>query len=194
MANSGSDAHSALLSRRVAIGGGLLLSVLGAGAVGFAAQTGRLPILTPELPENVSLPAVDGVLFEGKPVRGIHSHLFEKSVIVFNVWASWCPNCRAEHAQLLSLAQEPGLCIFGVAIDDTEANVRAYLNEAGNPYSHLSVDKGRVFQRAFKQRGIPTSTVFRQDKTFAHRIIGEVTQAKLRDELKPAVDRARLRA
>lgn len=182
------------VSRRTLLGGGLVLGLGGVGAVGFAAQSGRLPILTPELPEPMTLPPIEGVMFGGKPVRGVYSANFEKNVIAMNIWASWCPNCRAEHAQLMKLAEEPGLCIFGVVIDDTEDNVRAYLAKAGNPYSHLSLDRDRVFQRAFKQRGIPATVVFKQNREFAHRILGEITPERLRNDLLPAIERARLRA
>jgi cytochrome c biogenesis protein CcmG/thiol:disulfide interchange protein DsbE len=194
MTTTAAPDRALLASRRAFLGGGLVLGIGGVGGLGFAAQTGRLPILTPELPDDVSLPPIDGVMFEGKPVRGVYSRNFEKNVIAMNVWASWCPNCRAEHAQLMRLSEEPGFCLFGIVADDTADNVRAYLKEAGNPYSHLSLDQNRVFQRAFKQRGIPATVVFRQDRTYAHRILGEITPGVLRDDLLPAINRARLRA
>jgi cytochrome c biogenesis protein CcmG, thiol:disulfide interchange protein DsbE len=186
--------NNSVFSRRTLLGGGLVLGFGGIGAVAFAAQTGRLPILTPELPNDITLPPIEGVSFQGKPVRGVYSTRFEKSVIAINVWASWCPNCRAEHKQLMQLSEEPGVCIFGIVADDTEANVRAYLAEAGNPYSHLSLDKDRVFQRAFKQRGVPATLLFRQNREFAYRFLGEITPEKLKAEVLPAVERARLRA
>jgi cytochrome c biogenesis protein CcmG/thiol:disulfide interchange protein DsbE len=187
--STGNPAH--LVSRRTLIGGGLVASVAGVGVLGFAAETGRLPVLTPALPEKADLPPITGVTFQGRPVEGVVPASAGADIIAMNMWASWCPNCRAEHEQLMQLSTVPGLALFGLVSDDTAENVRAYLASAGNPYRYLSLDQNRVYQRAFRQRGVPATLIFRPDRSFVQRFMGEITPARLAGEVLPTIARAR---
>lgn len=185
-----------LMSRRTLVGGGLVACVGGGsiGVLGFAAETGRLPVLTPVLPEKTDLPPIEGVSFQGRPVEGVSLRRTDANLIAMNMWASWCPNCRAEHEQLMQLSTVPGVTLFGLVSDDTAENVRAYLASAGNPYPYLSLDQNRVYQRAFRQRGVPATLLFRPDRTFVQRFMGEITPARLAAEVLPAIARARQNA
>ncbi len=60
--------------------------------------------------------------------------------MLVNVWATWCPTCRAEHAELLRIHQETGLPIIGVNYKDNPAQARAWLAQLGNPYEFNIVD------------------------------------------------------
>lgn len=59
---------------------------------------------------------------------------------LLNVWATWCPTCRAEHQFLNGLAAR-GVRIAGVNYKDSRAKAMAWLNTLGNPYA-LSVFDG----------------------------------------------------
>jgi cytochrome c biogenesis protein CcmG/thiol:disulfide interchange protein DsbE len=176
-------------NRRMMLGATLFGLPL-AGGFMFAAETGRIDVLTPRLPDEGDLPPVPGVVWQGKPVEGIRRAAFFEGVSLVNVWASWCPNCRAEHSELMHLAARPGIRLFGLVADDTEANAAHYLKEAGNPYSRLSVDAGRVWQRALKHRGVPQTYIFRADGVFVDKITGELTPEIVAARLDPALQRA----
>ena len=178
-----------MLNRRM-MTGLIALGVPALGAFAYAAQTGRIDLLTPVLPEDGTLPAIPGVNLDGKPVAGLDRAAFGGGVTLLNIWASWCPSCRLEHPELMSLAKKPGIRLFGLAADDTEANASAYLREHGNPYQRLSLDTGRIYQRALKHRGIPQTYVFRADGTYADRITGELTAANMASHLLPAIEKA----
>ncbi|HUN13220.1 MAG TPA: hypothetical protein PLE50_13250, partial [Rhabdaerophilum sp.] len=60
--------------------GSLLLGVPALGAFGYAAQTGRIDVLTPLLPENGDLPGIPGVLHEGQQVEGLQAVLLRPGV------------------------------------------------------------------------------------------------------------------
>jgi len=51
-----------------------------------------------------------------------------------NVWATWCPTCRAEHEFLLSIAAQENVRIFGVNYHDQRAAAQQWLIDLGNPY------------------------------------------------------------
>ena len=64
--------------------------------------------------------------------------------MLVNVWATWCPTCKAEHQFLNTLAAQ-GIRIIGINYkdDDDEANV--WLRDYGNPYEfNISDPKGKL--------------------------------------------------
>lgn len=178
-----------MLDRRIFLGlAGLGIPAL--GAFGYAGHTGRLDLFTPALPEEADVSPLPGVSFDGHPVKGLTRSAFFNGVSLLNVWASWCPNCRSEHAMLMTLSRRPGIRLYGLAADDTEANAAAYLKEAGNPYSRVGVEKNRIYQRALRHRGIPQTYVFNGRGEYVDRITGEMTAATIAARLEPAMKRA----
>ncbi|MCA1998560.1 MAG: redoxin family protein [Hyphomicrobiales bacterium] len=176
-------------TRRMILGGAALTVPI-LGGVFLAAETGRLDLLTPHLPEAADLPPVPGVTWQGSPVPGLARAGFFEGVSVLNVWASWCPYCRSEHAELMRLSARPGLRLFGLLTDDSEAAAARYLAEAGNPYARLGLDSRRLWQRALKHRGIPQTYIFRADGVFAGKIAGELTPSRVSERLDPLLARA----
>ena len=167
------------------------IGLLSAGAVVYAGQTGRLDLFTPQLPDDADLGPIAGVSHAGVPVRGLTRSAFFNGVSLLNVWASWCPDCRSEHGVLMALAERPGIQLYGLAADDTVQNAARYLNGAGNPYSRLSLDGDRRYQRALKHRGIPQTYVFSPGGNVVERISGAMTPAIVETRLLPAMDKAR---
>lgn len=167
-------------SRRLLLGAGLI-GIPALGLLGFAAETGRIDLLTPTLPEAADLSPVPGV-----DLPPVTRAAFSEGATLLNVWASWCPQCREEHATLLALSKRPGIRLFGLAINDNAASVAGYLREAGNPYSRLSLDAGNLFMRALKQRGVPSTFVFRKDGSYVAKIGRELTPALVEAKLLPA--------
>jgi cytochrome c biogenesis protein CcmG/thiol:disulfide interchange protein DsbE len=60
--------------------------------------------------------------------------------MLVNVFASWCAPCRVEHPKLMAL-QESGVAIVGVAWKDDPVATRRFLDELGDPYSMVLVDR-----------------------------------------------------
>lgn len=60
--------------------------------------------------------------------------------MLINVFASWCAPCKAEHPQLMALKAR-GVAVVGVAWKDDPAETRRYLDENGDPYSMVLVDR-----------------------------------------------------
>jgi len=57
----------------------------------------------------------------------------EGQPLLVNVWATWCPTCKAEHSFLNMLAAE-GIRIVGVNYKDDSREARQWLTGYGNPY------------------------------------------------------------
>lgn len=83
----------------------------------------------------------------GKPLPAFHLTSLEKpdvmldassiingKPVLLNVWATWCPTCRAEHQYLRSLAAQ-GIRIVGINYKDDRQKALDWLQELGNPYA-----------------------------------------------------------
>lgn len=60
--------------------------------------------------------------------------------MLINVFASWCAPCRLEHPQLMALKAR-GVAVVGVAWKDDPVKTRAFLDELGDPYAMVLVDR-----------------------------------------------------
>jgi cytochrome c biogenesis protein CcmG/thiol:disulfide interchange protein DsbE len=54
-------------------------------------------------------------------------------VLLLNVWATWCPSCRAEHGYLVELS-EMGIPVVGLNYKDERPAALTWLDRLGNPY------------------------------------------------------------
>lgn len=54
--------------------------------------------------------------------------------MLLNVWATWCPTCRAEHQYLNKLASQ-GIRVIGLNYKDDRTQAVNWLNTLGNPYA-----------------------------------------------------------
>lgn len=119
----------------------VVLAALAALFVGWSLK--RDPAVKPDalvgqsVPETV-LPILNGVI----PGPG-HVDLKTAGVgkpMLVNVFASWCLPCRVEHPKLMALKAR-GVAVVGVAWKDDPADTRAFLDELGDPYSMVLVDR-----------------------------------------------------
>lgn len=70
---------------------------------------------------------------------------FKGRVSLLNIFASWCITCRVEHPVLVKLTQEKRVAIYGLAWKDKPEELKAWLEELGNPYLAIADDaKGRT--------------------------------------------------
>lgn len=64
--------------------------------------------------------------------------------MLVNVWATWCPTCKAEHQFLNTLAAK-GVRIIGINYKDDAEAAKEWLREDGNPYEfNISDPKGKL--------------------------------------------------
>lgn len=60
--------------------------------------------------------------------------------MIVNLFASWCAPCRIEHPRLLEL-QAHGIAVVGVAYKDEPEATQAFLDELGDPFAMVLVDR-----------------------------------------------------
>lgn len=103
------------------------------------------------------------------------SQLRGKPVIV-NMWATWCPPCRAEmpaiEAQYERYASQ-GLVVLGVNATDQDAplDVVPFARQFGLTFPILLDETGQV-GRAYELRSLPSTFFLNRDGTIAQVVIG----------------------
>lgn len=96
--------------------------------------------------------------------------------MLLNVWATWCPTCRAEHDYLNQLAQQ-GVYIVGLNYKDDSRNKAVnWLNTLGDPYQlNLFDESGRVAIE-FGVYGAPETFVIDAQGRIRYRHVGDVNE------------------
>jgi peroxiredoxin len=147
----------------------IALLLLLAGACAQPATLGRVGDRAPDY-AAASL-AGDSVSIAG--LRG--------SVVLVNVWATWCIPCRKEIPELQALHQEfanRGLRVVGVSVDhgNADADVRAFAQEFGVTYTILRDPAERV-STAFFVPGVPATFLIDRSGIIAWRKLGPFTSS-----------------
>ena len=79
------------------------------------------------------------------PAHAVRSADLKGHWYLFNVWGTWCGECRQEHETLLQVRRAAVLPIIGLDWKDDDAQAVAWLTQLGNPYQSVGTDhSGRV--------------------------------------------------
>jgi cytochrome c biogenesis protein CcmG, thiol:disulfide interchange protein DsbE len=135
---------------------------------------------------RVSLPPIAGV-----DVPGLETAALKGEVTVVNVFASWCIPCRDEHPLLVTLKQQTGVRLVGINQKDAPENARAFLSELGNPYDAIGADSDGRASIEWGVYGVPETFVVDADGIVRFKHIGPINPQSLRNEVIPAIERAR---
>ena len=100
---------------------------------------------------------------------------------LFNIWASWCLPCRDEHSWLISLGKSEKLEIIGLNYKDNSNNAEKFINELGNPYSTILLDRDGTKAIEWGAFGVPETFLIYENKIIK-RYIGPLN-SKLVDEI-----------
>jgi len=88
-------------------------------------------------PQEENSPAPDFALTD-LAGRSLRLADFKGRFLVLNFWATWCPPCRAEIPDFISVYKDygtKGLAIIGVSVDElTKAQLQEWVSKAGINY------------------------------------------------------------
>jgi len=135
---------------------------------------------------RLDLPALDGRTQGFGPRELASGH-----VTVVNVFASWCAPCHSEAPVLAKLAGRPDFALFGVVQKDTPDKVRAFLAETGNPFQRIALDADGRAGIEWGVYGVPETFVIDGHGIIRARIVGEITEDVLANQLLPAIAAAK---
>ena len=108
-------------------------------------------------------------------------------VWIFNVWASWCVSCRAEHPVLNQLAKENVVVIVGLNYKDEPTDAKNWLNTLGNPYSVSIMDQDGRIGIDYGVYGVPETFVIDKKGLIRFKHTGPVTAEDLQQTFFPLI-------
>jgi thiol-disulfide isomerase/thioredoxin len=170
------------VSRLAAGAAGLLAlaAVLVVGVVAARDTGGARPVATGSGP-RVELAGTD-------PITGARVDLaqFAGKPVVVNVWASWCPGCNEEAADLAEFARNhPEAQVVGLDIRDTRDDARAFYRRWGWRHPSIFDPSGDLAQMLALQ-GLPSTFVLDREHRVVSRIVGATDLAGFEGALRQA--------
>ncbi len=112
------------------------------------------------------------------------------SVVVLNIWASWCGPCRAEAPDLVEAAEAaPDVQFLGLNVRDQESAAEAFVREKDVPYPSLVSQDGSLmleFYGLLNLASLPSTLVIDAEGRLAALVLGTVdasTLGKLVDDV-----------
>jgi cytochrome c biogenesis protein CcmG/thiol:disulfide interchange protein DsbE len=103
---------------------------------------------------------------------------------LINFFASWCTPCRAEHHLFFKIKKEiPDLYILGISHKDDLNDSKKYLEEEGNPYSFVGIDRDGKIAFDFGVFGLPETFIINKDGEIIYKHTGPLTKGIIKDEI-----------
>ncbi len=108
--------------------------------------------------------------------------------VLVNLWATWCPPCRAEMQSIEKMYQEykdQGFTVLAVNMtrQDDPSAVIPFANKLGLTFPILLDETGEV-QHAYQLQSLPSSFFIRRDGTISEVVIGgPMSEALLRTRI-----------
>ncbi len=99
---------------------------------------------------------------------------------LLNIWASWCVPCRDEHPILFDLAKNEKLEIIGLNYKDKESNAQNFLDELGDPYEQILLDKDGTNAIEWGAIGVPETFLIYKNKVIK-KFIGPLNQKSIKE-------------
>lgn len=100
-----------------------------------------------------------------------------KGPALINVWATWCTACRNEHRQLLTIARQYGVPIYGVDYQDDAEAAKDWLRQQQNPYVWVMFDGVAATNLSLDIFSLPQTYAVDADGIVRYRHIGELTES-----------------
>ncbi|MDG0297025.1 DsbE family thiol:disulfide interchange protein [Klebsiella quasipneumoniae] len=110
--------------------------------------------------------------------------LIDGKPLLLNVWATWCPTCRAEHQFLSGLAQQ-GVRVVGMNYKDDRQKAMSWLQRLGNPYRLSLYDGNGMLGLDLGVYGAPETFLIDGQGIIRWRHAGDLNERVWREELQP---------
>ncbi len=106
--------------------------------------------------------------------KSISLSSFKGKLILLNIWATWCPYCRKERAELNALHREykdRGLVILSVSNDRSVEKVKRYVKKIPVDFIVLWDSDGNV-TNSYGIRALPTNFLIDREGIIKHKLMG----------------------
>lgn len=138
------------------------------------------PLIDKPAPE-FSLPSLED------PATTVSLNDLKGQVSLFNVWATWCGACRAEHGALMQLA-EAGVKIYGLDYKDDREDAKRWLLRYGNPYVANAFDEAGRVAIDWGVYGAPETFIVDRNGIIRYKHIGPITTETINTRIMPLIN------
>jgi peroxiredoxin len=143
-----------------------------------AAPSGPAALAGQQAP-SFTVPQLDGGSSDLAALRG--------HVLVVNLWATWCPPCRAEMPDLQRLYEtykNRNVVVLGVDQGESATRVAAFAKSLGIHYPIL-LDQNQQYGRVYAALGLPTTVIVDPNGVVARAFDGPLSHAQMVDAIAP---------
>ncbi len=126
-----------------------------------------------------------------EPDQRLTHEAFKGQVSLFNVWASWCPGCAQEHELLMAIGSQSDVPIYGLNWKDERQPAEKWLQQRGNPYAAVAVDRDNITGIDWGVYGAPETFLIDADGIILYKLVGPLTPQIWLDEFVPRIAAAR---
>lgn len=106
---------------------------------------------------------------------------------LLNVWATWCPTCRAEH-DFLGELRARGVRVHGINYKDDRGKALRWLEDLGDPYGLIVADPDGRLGLELGVYGAPETFVVDGAGVIRHRHVGDVNARNFSATLGPLLE------
>jgi cytochrome c biogenesis protein CcmG/thiol:disulfide interchange protein DsbE len=121
------------------------------------------------------------------PAQQVRSADLKGHWYLFNVWGTWCGECRQEHETLLQVHRAGVVPIIGLDWRDDDAQARSWLAQLGNPYQSVAVDRSGRIAIDWGVYGAPETFLVNPQGIVVYKHVGALTPDTWTHEILPRV-------
>ncbi len=126
-----------------------------------------------------------------EPGERLTQDIFIGQVSLFNVWASWCPGCAKEHELLMAIGTQSDVPIYGLNWKDEAQPALKWLEQRGNPYQAVAVDRDNIAGIDWGVYGAPETFLIDAEGIILYKLVGPLTPQIWLNEFVPRITAAR---
>lgn len=104
---------------------------------------------------------------------------------LMNVWGSWCPACQVEHPLIERIAKQKLVRVVGFNYKDDGADAARWLQQFGDPYDPVIVDRDGRAAIEWGIYGAPETFLVGPDGVIRFKHVGPMTVDILEREIRP---------
>jgi len=139
---------------------------------------------TPQL----TIPPLEGLVENGRQVPGMSPEIFRDKISIVNVFASWCGPCRQEHPYIIELGEDERVQVVGINHKDSTRNALGFLDELGNPYDFVGVDRAGRASIEWGVYGVPETFIVNGEGRIIFKHVGPISKRDLEERFKPIIN------
>ena len=106
----------------------------------------------------------------------VSTNEFGKETVLVNFFASWCKPCRDEHVFIENFSNRDEIRVIGINYKDNSSRAIEWMDEVGNPYSNVIIDKKGKLAIDWGVYGIPETFVVDSNGIIKYRHVGPITK------------------